>query len=839
VQGAWPICLIILAAIFTYDMSVATGHFTTLKFSIVSVSHDKRLLALLLAYCFSGFIEGASGFGTPIALAASMMVGVGFTPREAAQACLLGNTVPVPFGGIGIPIVTLAQVTRIPAGLLAVAVTRLLLPFSLVVPFLVVYVVSPDLRRSLEVWPACALTAAVSTSAQLVVAQFVSPQPVSIISSLLTLAALSLFLSVWHPRSVILTDLMAAEEVGMMAATTVEQLATKPLPPLSVPPGAADERTTEAPTLTIPAVDVEMARASPARRRSFDDGRGAVVGAPTTTTATTATSTPTGPSSTATPTPPPFDRRASLTRHLSLRVDKAHRLQWRQELERRDASAAAAAAGVGTVSRPRAASGTSAAPADVAAAAAATDAPVGAVAPVRAALRSDAPSLAGSGGHVFVMRRLLASEAALQSLDSSSVATALFPHSMEHRQLRAEQHPGRRKSTFTRVRAPSRAGAATVAAAAAAVAATAAPAGVTTAHAGGALFSPPRAEQRDDTNDTLAAAADAGGEWWGIDHEAAAGGSGGGVGGATAAATSSAPAVPAAPAAATAAAAAEEEEEEQHHYDALHPPTRREMLTAWFPWVLLAGAVCVWGAPAVKGSTYTDPPTGLSVATVLVPIAGLDGRIIKPDPRHPGDPAFYSTVEARWAWDTLAATGTCLFLCAGASSAVYRLHPRTTATILWRSFRRMALSFATVCTLLAFGYVLKFSGMDTTLGLAAAKAGRAYPFVGPFIGFLGVVVTGSSTSSNVLFGGLQIVAAQQLGVNPVQMAASNTSGIANIVSVASLVVASAATGSGKSVAPIAKSVAAYALALITAYAALNLLVINVAPGYIPSYDLGE
>lgn len=190
----------------------------------MSLTRDKRLLALLLAYAFSGFIEGASGFSTPIALAAAMMIGVGFSRKEAATAALVGNTIPVVFGGIGIPVATLAQVTRIPASILAVAAVRLLIPFSLLMPFLVVYTVSTGVRQTLEVWPACAVTGVVNTGMQLLLAQFVGPQPVSILAMIVTLAVLAAFVRVWTPPTLVMTDLMAANEVGMHTEHSMERL---------------------------------------------------------------------------------------------------------------------------------------------------------------------------------------------------------------------------------------------------------------------------------------------------------------------------------------------------------------------------------------------------------------------------------------------------------------------------------------------------------------------------------------------------------------------------------------------------------------------------------------
>jgi lactate permease len=149
----------------------------------------------------------------------------------------------------------------------------------------------------------------------------------------------------------------------------------------------------------------------------------------------------------------------------------------------------------------------------------------------------------------------------------------------------------------------------------------------------------------------------------------------------------------------------------------------------------------------------------------------------------------------------------------------------------------MALAMFTISTLLSLGYVIKYSGMDTTLGLAAAKTQKAYPILSPLIGFLGVLVAGSATTSNVLFGSLQVVAADQIGVNHVQMAAANVCGGAfgHILSTSSMVVAAVATGAdSRSVGPIARGVGLYAISLVLLLAGWNMLVTYAFPSYIPS-----
>ena len=133
-QGLFPIGWVVFTAVLLYRITQETGKFEIIKDSIGSLSSDPRLQALLIAFAFGAFIEGASGFGTPIAVAAAMLTGLGFSPFYAAAICLLANTCPVAFGSIGIPITTLAQVTGLPEMRLSAGVGRICAPLSLFVP---------------------------------------------------------------------------------------------------------------------------------------------------------------------------------------------------------------------------------------------------------------------------------------------------------------------------------------------------------------------------------------------------------------------------------------------------------------------------------------------------------------------------------------------------------------------------------------------------------------------------------------------------------------------------------------------------------------------------------
>src|SRR5947209_8172685 len=132
--GLFPIGWIVFAAILLYRITVETGKFEIIKDSVGGLTNDKRLQALLIAFAFGAFIEGASGFGTPVAVAAAMLTGLGFSPFYAAGICLLANTAPVAFGAIGIPVITLAGLTNLPLRDLSANVGRICAPVSLFIP---------------------------------------------------------------------------------------------------------------------------------------------------------------------------------------------------------------------------------------------------------------------------------------------------------------------------------------------------------------------------------------------------------------------------------------------------------------------------------------------------------------------------------------------------------------------------------------------------------------------------------------------------------------------------------------------------------------------------------
>ncbi len=199
--GLFPIGWVVFTAILLFNVTDAAGQFGVLKDSVGELARDRRLQALLIAFAFGAFIEGAAGFGTPVAIAAAMLAGLGFSPFYAAAICLVANTAPVAFGSIATPILTLATTTGLPLERLSAAVGRICAPVSLILPAYLVAVMGG--RRALRgVWPAAAVCGVTFASVQFAVSNYVGPQLTDILSSLAAIAALVLLLRAWRPKGV-------------------------------------------------------------------------------------------------------------------------------------------------------------------------------------------------------------------------------------------------------------------------------------------------------------------------------------------------------------------------------------------------------------------------------------------------------------------------------------------------------------------------------------------------------------------------------------------------------------------------------------------------------------
>ena len=447
--GLFPIGWIVLTAMFVYDLTVATGAFEVVKDSIAGMASDRRIQVLLIAFSFGAFLEGSAGFGTPVAICAAMLIGLGFRPLPAAGLSLIGNTAPVAFGALGTPILTLAGVTGLPVDTLSAMVGRQLPFFALIVPFWLVWALAGR-KATFEVWPA-ALTAGASFGlVQFLVSNFIGPELVDILASLVSIGSLLVLVRFWQPLSI-----------------------------------------------------------------------------------------------------------------------------WRFEHERDDA-------------------------------------------PSTATQRPEGPGAAN-----------------------------------------------RRSPTDT-------------------------------------------------------------------------------------------PAL-----------------------------TRHDKRRAWVPWVMLGVSVLLWGLPQVKGFL-----NHIYSASISVPF--LDMEVV----RVPPVVATPSPTAAVFAWTPLSATGTALLFTAIGAALYLRLRPAEIGRIFLGTLRRVKTSLLTIAAMLAIAYTSRFAGLDASMGLAFASTGALFAFFSPLLGWLGVALTGSDTSSNALFGNLQQITAQQAGLSPVLTTAANSSGgvMAKMIDAQSIVVAGVATG---------------------------------------------
>jgi len=427
--GLLPIGWIVLNVIFLYQLTEQRGLLAVQRESITSVTRDRRLQLLLVAFCFGAFFEGASGFGTPVAVTGAVLIGLGFTPLLASGLSLIANTAPVAFGALGTPIIALQSVTSLDLHALSAMVGRQLPFFSILVPFWLVWAFA-GWRGMAGVWPAALVAGVFFAVPQFLVSNYHGPWLVDVVASVISMAALTLFLRVWQPRQ-----------------------------------------------------------------------------------------------------------------------------HW---------------------------------------------------------------ALEGEAG----------------------------PATVEH----------------------------------------------------------------------------------------------------------------------------------------LHP--RGTVLRAWVPWLILSAVVFVWGLPQTRALL-----DGISI--LRVPVPGLHNLVDRVPPvvavRRP-EPAIY-------AFNYLSATGSGILVAALIAGLVMRYQPAELVRAYWSTIKLVRLSLLTIAAMLALGFTTRYSGLDATLGLAFARTGILYPFFGTLLGWLGVALTGSDTSSNVLFGSLQRITAEQLSLSPILMAAANSSGgvMGKMIDAQSIVVASTAT----------------------------------------------
>lgn len=199
--GLFPIAWIVFASIMLYRLAVDTGKFEIIKDSVGSLTDDRRLQAMFIAFSFGAFIEGAAGFGAPVAVSGAMLAGLGFNPFYAAGICLLANTAPVAFGSIGIPVTTLANVTGMPVMPLSAMVGRLCAMVSIIIPGYLI-VVMAGRKRALEVLPAIIACGVSFAAMQFLVSNYMGPELTDILSSLTCIIVMVAVLKLWKPANI-------------------------------------------------------------------------------------------------------------------------------------------------------------------------------------------------------------------------------------------------------------------------------------------------------------------------------------------------------------------------------------------------------------------------------------------------------------------------------------------------------------------------------------------------------------------------------------------------------------------------------------------------------------
>ncbi len=199
-SGIFPIAWIVLNAVFLYNISVKTGSFEIVRRSVESVTPDRRIQALLIAFCFGAFLEGAAGFGAPVAITAGMLTGLGFEPLYAAGICLISNTAPVAFGGIGIAVITAGHLTNIDPNLLSRMISHQLPFIAFIIPLWLVVIIS-GWRGAKEILPVILVTGASYAGTMFLVAHFLGPTLPDVLSAVVSIACLITFLKFWQPKN--------------------------------------------------------------------------------------------------------------------------------------------------------------------------------------------------------------------------------------------------------------------------------------------------------------------------------------------------------------------------------------------------------------------------------------------------------------------------------------------------------------------------------------------------------------------------------------------------------------------------------------------------------------
>lgn len=203
--GIWPIAWIIIAAIFLYKLCVKSGYFDILRESIIAITPDQRIQVILIGFCFGAFLEGAIGFGGPVAITAALLVGLGLKPLQAAGLCLIANTAPVAFGAVGIPIIAMAGAVGVDANYISKMAGHMLPPFSFLVPFFLMFLMN-GIKGLKETWPVAFVAGASFAIVQYFTAVHLGAELPDITSAVASIAAVAIFLRFWQPKNIFRFD---------------------------------------------------------------------------------------------------------------------------------------------------------------------------------------------------------------------------------------------------------------------------------------------------------------------------------------------------------------------------------------------------------------------------------------------------------------------------------------------------------------------------------------------------------------------------------------------------------------------------------------------------------
>lgn len=220
--GLWPIAWIIIAAIFLYKLTVKSGYFDILRESIIAITPDQRIQVILIGFCFGAFLEGAIGFGGPVAITAALLVGLGLRPLYAAGLCLIANTAPVAFGAVGVPITAMAGAVNVPAIEISAMAGHMLPPLSLFVPFFLVFLMN-GLKGVKETWPVALVAGGSFAIVQYLTAVYSGPELPDIASAVVSIICVAVFLRFWQPKNIFKFD----ESVGSSSTLEVKKHSTK------------------------------------------------------------------------------------------------------------------------------------------------------------------------------------------------------------------------------------------------------------------------------------------------------------------------------------------------------------------------------------------------------------------------------------------------------------------------------------------------------------------------------------------------------------------------------------------------------------------------------------